>query len=131
MYLLSYFYFRGILIVCLFFVGGNMAKDYAKKFYNSKQWKDCRTIYISNRMRIDGGLCEKCRQNQGYILHHTVPLTPLNINDPNITLNPALLSWECKDCHDQEEGHWKDNLANQKGVCSFGTDGQPIDMREL
>ena len=35
-------------------------KDFAKKFYKSQAWQDCRKAYIAKRMQIDGGLCEEC-----------------------------------------------------------------------
>ena len=91
-----------------------MAKEWAKSFYNSKAWQRCRESYINNRRMIDGGLCEECGERLGYIVHHTVMLTPENINDPTIPLNPDTLRWECKPCHDREEGHYirKKNKKN-------------------
>ena len=38
-----------------------MAKEFAKGFYNSKQWKKCREAYIAHRKAIDGGMCETCK----------------------------------------------------------------------
>lgn len=35
-----------------------MAKEFARAFYNSKRWKDCRRAYIAKRISIDGGMCE-------------------------------------------------------------------------
>lgn len=35
-----------------------MAREFAKKFYNSKAWRKCRTTYIEHRVAIDGGMCE-------------------------------------------------------------------------
>lgn len=74
-----------------------MAKEWAKKFYNSKVWKQCRDSYIAKVF----GLCERCK-NAGDILHHTIELTPLNINDTNITLNHDNLEYVCIDCHNKE-----------------------------
>ena len=76
-----------------------MAKDFAKSFYDSKEWKDCRRSYIGSRRLIDGGKCEMCQQDQGYIIHHKIELNESNINDPNITLNPDNLMYVCHDCH--------------------------------
>lgn len=107
-------------------------KSFAKKFYGSSAWKKCRGAYISQRVSIDGGLCEACHERIGYILHHKVKLTPSNINDPNITLNHALLKWECKQCHDNEEEHWNDSKnKNSNSNCFFDSKGQPIDLRKL
>jgi len=74
-----------------------MAKDYAKKFYKSKAWRECRASYISKVY----GLCERCKQ-PGKILHHKEYITPDNINDPNITLNHDNLEYLCQDCHNRE-----------------------------
>ncbi|OMF35326.1 HNH endonuclease [Paenibacillus sp. FSL H8-0548] len=74
-----------------------MMKPWAKKFYNSKAWKDCRKVKIAEVH----GLCERC-PNPGYIVHHTTYLTPKNINDPWVSLNTALLEYVCRDCHNEE-----------------------------
>lgn len=62
-------------------------KDFAKKFYLSKQWKDARAAYL-NKVR---GLCEACLKDglirPADVVHHKRHLTPENIKDPNITLN--------------------------------------------
>ena len=65
-----------------------MAKPFAKAFYKSSAWRHCREEYIKSVY----GLCEMCYA-QGIIrkgdeLHHKVKLTPDNINNPCITLNP-------------------------------------------
>ena len=86
------------LAVLLLFVE-IMAKEFAKPFYDSKEWKECRRAYIGMRMLIDGGRCEMCGQDQGYIIHHKTELSESNINDPDITLNPKNLMYVCHDCH--------------------------------
>jgi len=73
-----------------------MAKDYAKQFYNSKAWLQCRAAYISKVF----GLCEKCRHD-GYIVHHKIEITPDNINDPYITLCHDNLQYLCLTCHNR------------------------------
>ena len=102
-----------------------MAKEWAKAFYNSKKWKRCKESYKAERIKIDGGFCEVCHEKIGYIVHHKVTLTPENINNPDIALNHNLLSYECKDCHDEHEGHG----IREKGaglLVLFDGDGQPI-----
>lgn len=103
-----------------------MAKEFAEKFYHSKQWKECRRSYIANRVPIDGGVCERCHNNLGYIMHHKIEINPTNINDVNITLNHNNLEYLCKPCHDEE--HFKDmhGVDKQQTRCVFGPDGQPI-----
>jgi 5-methylcytosine-specific restriction enzyme A len=77
-----------------------MAKEYAKAFYKSKAWISCRKSYIANRIMIDGGLCEICHDDVGYIIHHKTELTPMNINNTDITLNHCNLQYVCHRCHD-------------------------------
>ena len=79
-----------------------MAQDFAKPFYKSKSWQQCRKSYI---MRVHG-LCERCLARglyvPGYIVHHRVMLTPSNIHDPSIALNHDMLEYMCIDCHNDE-----------------------------
>jgi 5-methylcytosine-specific restriction endonuclease McrA len=74
-------------------------KDYAKGFYKSKAWQDCRNAYVKSV----GGLCEECLKSgvykPGVIVHHKIHITPSNIYDPNITLNPNNLILLCRDHH--------------------------------
>ena len=80
-----------------------MAREFARDFYNSVEWKLCRKSYIDS-MPIDRrGLCEKCfaegKHVLGKELHHKIFLTPSNIKDRNISLNHNNLILLCKDCH--------------------------------
>lgn len=79
-----------------------MGKGFSKAFYNSNAWKACREAYIAQRNMIDGGMCEKCKENIGEELHHKVFLRPDNIHNADITLNPENLILLCKDCHFKE-----------------------------
>lgn len=74
-----------------------MAKEFAKAFYTSKEWKKCRAGYIKSVH----GLCERCGA-AGYIVHHKEVLTPRNINNPDVTLNWNKLEYVCQDCHNKE-----------------------------
>ena len=107
-----------------------MAKEWAKAFYNSKNWIKCRDAYIADRISTDGGVCEECRQQQGYIVHHEITLTPDNINNPNISLSHQHMKYVCKDCHDKYEGH---GVGHKKAepLCIFDENGQPISLREI
>ena len=107
-----------------------MAKKWAKSFYNSKQWKRCRDSYIEHRISIDGGMCEECKDEQGYIVHHEILLTPENINNPDIALNHKYLKYVCKGCHDEYEEHGV-GQKKVKTLCMFDKDGQPISLREI
>ena len=74
-------------------------KDFAKGFYKSQAWKRCCVAY----RKAVGGLCEECLANgiltPGEIVHHKKPLTPLNINDPTITLDWSNLRLLCREHH--------------------------------
>lgn len=100
-----------------------MAKPWAKKFLHGKPWLKCRAGYIEHRVRTDGGLCEVCHEQPGYIVHHKILLTPENIDIPEISLNWEHLSFECKGCHDLHEGHGVKKSVLP--VCSFDSDGNP------
>ena len=79
-----------------------MAKEFAKKFYNSKEWIKCRESYIKKVH----GLCEHClkknKYTPGYIVDHIEELTPNNINNPEITLNHDNLQYLCLECHNRK-----------------------------
>ena len=80
------------------------ARDFAKRFYKSKEWQRCQAAYA----KYAGGLCERCKANgiirAGVIVHHKVHLTPENINDPAIALSWSNLKAVCRECHAIEHG---------------------------
>lgn len=76
-----------------------MAKPFAEAFYGSKAWRRCRDAYVADRVLVDGGMCESCREKAGEELHHIRELTVANIGDPEVTLNHDNLAWLCRDCH--------------------------------
>ena len=104
-----------------------MAKEWARNFYKGKKWEKCRNGYIQERIGIDGGMCEVCREQLGYIVHHKILLTPENICTPEVSLNWDHLSYECKDCHDLHDGHGVKRTVLP--VCSFDSEGNPIEIR--
>lgn len=85
--------------MCAFFIGGNVARDFAKGLYSSKRWQDCRNGYAKSR----GWLCENCLRSglyvPGEIVHHKIELTPQNINNPDIALSWDNLELLCRRCH--------------------------------
>lgn len=107
-----------------------MAKEYAKAFYNSKKWQQCKDSYISQRISIDGGMCEECHTNMGYIVHHKKMLTQNNINNPLISLNHKNLEYVCKECHDKFEGHGVGRKRIEP-LFDFDAEGQPISRRAV
>lgn len=102
-----------------------MAKEFARAFYDGMPWRRSRKSYIAIRVSIDGGLCEKCHERIGRIVHHKIPLTPENINDPLISLNHGNFEYECKECHDREEGHFIKQREN-RSRCTFDAEGNPV-----
>lgn len=90
---------RRSLRVSFFYAVKVMAREFAGNFYKTKVWKECRKAYIKSV----GGLCERCWAKgiikHGDIVHHKIHLSPENINDPSITLNPDNLELVCRDCH--------------------------------
>lgn len=84
-----------------------MAKKFAKAFYNSKEWKNTRK-YILMR---DKYLCVKCGA-PAEEAHYKIHLSPSNIGDVNITMNPDNLISLCKDCHFAE--HKQDQLRGKR-----------------
>lgn len=91
-------------------------KEYARTFYSSKAWRDCRRAYAKSK----GGLCERCLSRgiykPGEIVHHKVYITPENIQDPAVTLSWENLELVCRDCHAQEH----DGLKRRYKVDDMG-----------
>lgn len=73
-----------------------MAKEFAKSFYKSRAWRQCRDAFFVSKH----GQCERCG-GAGYIVHHKRYITPQNINDPNVTLAWENLELLCQTCHNQ------------------------------
>lgn len=71
-----------------------MAREFAKKFYKSKEWMNVR----QGALMRDKYLCVKCGRPAEEV-HHIIHLSPANIYDPNITLNLENLQSLCTDCH--------------------------------
>lgn len=76
-----------------------MAKPFARKFYSSKAWQDCRNEYAKRAHH----LCENCLRKgiykPGTIVHHKIELDPVNIERPEVALNFDNLELLCRDCH--------------------------------
>ena len=79
-------------------------KPYAEAFYKSNAWRLCR----DNAIRRDKYLCVDCmkhgRHTPAEEVHHIKPITPENINDPEITLNLDNLVSLCRECHKARHG---------------------------
>lgn len=99
-----------------------MARDFAKAFYNSQRWRTCAKAYAASKLYI----CERCHnkfvrhdgKRQRWIVHHKIPLTPDNINDPRIAYGWDNLQFLCIECHNQL--HSKHHAGRR---CQFDADG--------
>ena len=97
-------------------------KDYSRSFYRSKKWKTTSRMYMTSRNYI----CERCG-SPASICHHRHYITPNNIGDPTITLNPDNLECLCHACHNKE--HSKIPLHNN-GV-SFDESGNLVKSTDV
>lgn len=97
-----------------------MAQKFSKAFYNSAAW--IKTACMIREQHFH--LCQICGQPAREI-HHIKFLTPDNIGDTSIALNPDNLVLVCYDCH---------NYIHQRGgntdarCIQFDDDGNPISV---
>jgi 5-methylcytosine-specific restriction protein A len=85
-----------------------MAKEFAKRFYNGRAWREGRAAYIDSvTQRLGGPYCERCFARgvikPGYIVHHKHKLEPGNIDDQRVTLDPNNYEYVCLECHNADE----------------------------
>ena len=73
-----------------------------KQFYADPKWINLRLSLINER----GNKCARCGEviarSKDIIGHHTIELTPENVHDHSISLNPELIEIICFDCHNKE-----------------------------
>lgn len=74
-------------------------------FYKSQIWIDFRHLTIAQRTTPEGTYCEHCgniiEDEQQITLHHVKELTPENVNDRMISLNPDNVIIVHHRCHDE------------------------------
>ena len=74
-------------------------RDWYVKFIKTFAWEKTSESYMTSV----NGLCEECKRNgrltPAVEVHHKIKLTPINVNDPEISLNWENLEALCKDCH--------------------------------
>lgn len=73
-------------------------------FYHSKAWRD-----LSYVLRLKSGKCQRCGRiadMKQLHAHHKVLLTPSNVNDVSISLNPDNIEILCSSCHDEEHNRF-------------------------
>lgn len=87
-----------------------MAREFSKSFYKSKEWLMTRETVLKR----DNYLCVKCGRPAEEV-HHIIHLTPKNINDVAITMNPDNLASLCRDCHFKtHEEDWQERCEQGK-----------------
>ena len=98
-------------------VGLPYMREFAREFYSSQAWRDCRDSFKKSKR----GLCERCLEkgiyNAGDAVHHKIHLTPQNITDPNITLSWDNLMLLCADCHAEIHKRQKRYKFDECGHC--------------
>ena len=99
-------------------------QDWASDFYHSAKWLATRKAYISQRVAVDGGLCERCQRRAGKIVHHKKYLTENNVNDSAVTLNQDNLELLCQKCHNIE--HISQVKRSITLECKFDEYGYPL-----
>lgn len=98
-----------------------MARPEFKQFYNSSAW-----LKLSNVIRTQSfHLCALCHK-PGREVHHIIPLTLDNIDNPRITLNPDNLICLCHDCHNAIH----DRYRSSSRKILFDDNGRPTAVRE-
>lgn len=68
-----------------------------REFYHSAAWRRLSRAFLLSKNYI----CERCGA-PAEIAHHRRYLTPANVDDPDIALNPANLESLCLTCHNAE-----------------------------
>ena len=73
-----------------------------ERFYTTQAWRKSRASFLKER----GGLCEIC-MSKGLIepavhVHHKMPITADNLDDPKITLDHSNLMALCEECHQEQ-----------------------------
>lgn len=72
-------------------------------FYRSDEWRNCRAIVINDRLKDGITICEYCGKPiisaYDIIGHHIIPITPENVVDCNISLNPDNIMLVHHKCH--------------------------------
>jgi hypothetical protein len=91
-----------------------------KTFYASEKWQKLRRVLISER----GPICEHCKnivpRTKDLIGHHTIELTPENVNDYSISLNSEKIELICFDCHNKEHKRFGYQSSNRQVFIVYG-----------
>lgn len=89
-----------------------------RQFYKSTAWRKCSKL----KRLMAHGICEECGR-AGWEVHHIIPLTAENVNDPNISINLDNLQLLCTSCHDAKRGNEEKEIRRD---LQFDEDGNLI-----
>lgn len=100
-----------------------MAREFAQSFYDSTEWERVRSFVL---MR-DSYLCARCGAPAEEV-HHKIHLSPSNINDPSVSLNPDNLASLCRACHFAEHRgeHARGRKASEDYPYEFDENGMLV-----
>ncbi|WP_329757492.1 HNH endonuclease [Acidaminococcus intestini] len=101
-----------------------MARDFSKRFYDSKSWKDLARLSREKKHFI----CDKCGRPGATQVHHIIELTPDNINNPSISLNPRNLMLLCNDCHNRMHHRFEQGASSR--TYSYDSEGHVVAVQE-
>ena len=85
-------------------------------FYHSRKWRQLSKLFLQSQNYI----CQRCGQ-PAEIAHHREYLTPANVNNPAVALNPDNLEALCMACHNAE--HFGNGNAIAAGL-HFDSNGE-------
>jgi hypothetical protein len=84
-----------------------------KSFYASEAWVTLRLLLINER----GNRCEHCKKivpkSKDLIGHHKIDLTPENVNDRSISLDPEKIEIICFECHNKVHNRFGNKNGRQ------------------
>ncbi len=98
-----------------------MAQRFPKKLYNSSAWKNlARNIRERQFYR-----CQVCGALNATAVHHIHPLTPENVENPRVALNPDNLILLCADCHNKVHDRAY-AMSDERPLYSFDASGHVV-----
>jgi hypothetical protein len=92
-----------------------------QSFYNTEKWKKFRLGLIAER----GNKCQKCGKviikSVDITGHHKTELTPENVNDVMISLNPENVLLVCYECHNEIHHRYGHTNKDRKVYIVYGS----------
>lgn len=109
-----------------------MSELWAAAFYKSGVWRAFRRALIQQR----GTVCPVCHKDymmdtSKLIAHHIHELTPDNVNDANVALNPDNVELICFDCHNKKHNRFGAGSHNVYLVYGPPCSGKTTLVRQL